>query len=50
MSNIWIYGLGTSGRLLVDLCMQYSIPIQGIIVGNGYKEDEISHRGGGKNI
>ncbi len=48
MNNIWIYGLGTSGRLLVDLCIQYGIPIQGIIVGNGYKEDEISHRGGVK--
>lgn len=32
----WVYGLGTSGRLLVDLCKQYDYPVSGIIVGNGY--------------
>lgn len=37
---VWIYGLGTSGRLFADLCKSKSIDIQGIIVGTGYKEEE----------
>lgn len=36
----WVYGLGTSGHLLVDLCRKYDYPVQGIIVGNGYRTDD----------
>ena len=36
----WVYGLGTSGRLFVDLCKRYNYPILGIIVGNGYRREE----------
>ena len=35
--ELWIYGLGTSGRLLFDLCKIWSIKVNGIIVGDGHK-------------
>lgn len=38
--RIWVYGLGTSGRLFTDLCLQNGIKVTGIIVGDGYKEAE----------
>lgn len=38
LDEIWVYGLGTSGRLLIDLCRINDINVSGIIVGNGYKE------------
>lgn len=40
LSNCWIYGLGTSGRLFADICLRNGISISGIIVGNGYKDEE----------
>lgn len=33
----WIFGLGTSGRLILDLRKQLNLTVEGIIVGNGYK-------------
>lgn len=38
--SIWVYGLGTSGKLLIDLCLQNHIEVSGILVGNGYKDVE----------
>ncbi len=36
-ANIYIYGLGTTGRLLSELCERFGIRLSGIIVGAGYK-------------
>ena len=33
----WIFGLGTTGRLVLDLQEQLSLTVEEIIVGNGYK-------------
>ena len=38
--RIWVYGFGTSGRLFTDLCLQNGIKVNGIIVGDGYKDAE----------
>ena len=38
--DIYIYGLGTTGRLLSDLCEKNGVKISGIVVGNGYKNAE----------
>lgn len=38
--DIWIYGLGTSGRLLLDLCAIWDVAVSGIIVGESHKSAE----------
>lgn len=39
-NDLYIYGLGTTGRLLSELCEYSGIDLSGIIVGKGYKNAE----------
>ncbi|MEY8517273.1 FkbM family methyltransferase [Lachnospiraceae bacterium 29-84] len=36
----WVYGLGTSGRLFIDLCIKKNYTLAGVVVGDGYKTEE----------
>lgn len=37
-SEVWVYGLGTTGRLLLDLFDLWGLHVERIVVGDGYKK------------
>ena len=38
--TIYVYGMGTTGRLFVDLCLKHQFAVEAIMVGKGHKEVE----------